>query len=268
MSKKKVRPHPGALAELLKRREMTQMDAASVSGIDRKTLAKINRGEDVKLETLQKLAKKLNAPATHFDARADNSESQVGSKPEEPRWLNLMLRKVDAENLAKMLPTTQRINWQLNFHTIADEAFQFLEQLEEAVNGFHEHLIHPLIDPDVDPDEAAGSLRLQLDGLKKSKRITSLLEELAKHRLAVLGAEYLSWEANKKTTWHDETQYIEINYVSFRNVVLSVEGHPAQPRRANVWQGTEPPKVTPNRYTIIKVNGMYQEEPDQEDVPF
>ena len=263
MSKKKVRPHPGALAQLLKRREMTQMDAASVSGIDRKTLAKINRGEDVKLETLQKLAKKLNAPATHFDVRPDNSESQVGSKPEDPRWLNLMLRKVDAENLAKMLPATQRINWQLNFHTIADEAFQFLEQLEDAVNDFHEHLIYPLISP-----EEVGSLRLQLDGLKKSKRITGLLEELAKHRLAVLGAEYLSWEANEESTWHDETMYLVINYVSSRNVVLSVEGHPAQPRRANVWQGTEPPKVTPNRYTIIKVNGMYQEEPDQEDVPF
>ena len=47
------------------------------------------------------------------------------------------------------------------------------------------------------------------------------------------------------------------NYVSQRNVVLSVEAQPAQARRTTVWQGTLPPKFNPNsETTIITVNGQ------------
>ena len=103
MAKRKIRPHPDALAELLKRQNMTQTEAAAASGIDRKTLAKINRGEDVKEDTLQKLAKKLSVPATYFEPPADDTSRREASQPDNPRFHNLMLRKVDAEGLAKML---------------------------------------------------------------------------------------------------------------------------------------------------------------------
>ena len=102
MAKRKIRPHPGALDEFLKRQNMTQTEAAAASGIDRKTLAKINRGEDVKEDTLQKLAKKLNVPSTYFEPPADDTSRREASQPDNPRFHNLMLRKVDAEGLAKV----------------------------------------------------------------------------------------------------------------------------------------------------------------------
>lgn len=262
MAKTKVRPHPGALAELLNKKDMTQLDAAGVTGIDRKTLAKINRGEDVKLETLQKLAKKLNVAATHFDPPADDSVSRTDTKPDDPRWLSLMLRKLDAVDLAEMLSVTERIVWQLNIHTVDDETVPVLEQLEDAIKDLYGHLFFP-----GDPEED-GSLRSQLAGLKKHKHVASLLEELAKHRLAILGAEYLVWESNQKPEWHEETEFTNISYISSRYLALSIDAHPAQPRRARVWQGNTPPKVAPNWQTIISVNGMRLDTDEDAEIPF
>jgi hypothetical protein len=39
MAKKKVRPRPGALSDLLKKKDTTQFDTARDARVDRKTLA-------------------------------------------------------------------------------------------------------------------------------------------------------------------------------------------------------------------------------------
>ena len=251
MAKRKIRPHQGALAELLNKKDMTQLEAADVTGIDRKTLAKINRGEDVKLETLQKLARKLSVPTTHFDPAADSSVDQVDSQPDDPQWLSLTLRKIDAERLADLLKGDSSMNWQLNVHTVDDGIVPFLEQLEDAVNDLHGYLQFGIYDPEHD-----ASLRLQLDGLKKSKHVARLLEELAKCGLGILGAEYLAWNSETETVWHDENLYTIITYTSRPTAVLSIEGNPVQARRAKVCRGTEPPRFAPDLTTIISVNGV------------
>jgi transcriptional regulator with XRE-family HTH domain len=246
MAKRKIRPHPGALDEFLKRQNMTQTEAAAASGIDRKTLAKINRGEDVKEDTLQKLAKKLNVPSTYFEPPADDTSRREASQPDNPRFHNLMLRKVDAEGLAKVLGS-RIIHWQLNVHTVDEETIPLLEQLEDAVKDFHRYL-----QDDLHWSKEIG-LRGLLDRLKHGKRVASLFEELAKHGLTILGADYLVWDCQTDP----DSEIPRTNYVSQRNVVLSVEAQPAQARRTTVWQGTLPPKFNPNsETTIITVNGQ------------
>src|SRR5438552_1934284 len=109
MAKRKVRPHPGVLAQLLKDKNMTQAEVAASGGIDRKTQAKINRGEEVKQETLQKLADKLKVPITYFDPSAGKPIEEVESPLEEiPGWLSLLLRRLDAHDVPGTLVFVDR----------------------------------------------------------------------------------------------------------------------------------------------------------------
>jgi transcriptional regulator with XRE-family HTH domain len=137
MAKRKVHPRPGALTEVLKRLNMTQADAAKDAArgttiIDRKTLARIDRGEEVKLETLEKLAKRLGVPTSYFDSPSDNSVAQAG-QPDE-----LTLRTVDAEGLADLLKSNVggRLQWQLNVHQLDDGAVSVLDSLSAPSTTF------------------------------------------------------------------------------------------------------------------------------------
>jgi hypothetical protein len=95
-----------------------------------------------------------------------------------------------------------------------------------------------------------------LDRLKKTKRVASLLDELAKHRLAVLGADYLCWMSWKEI---DSTDHPCINYESHSYIVFSIERHPGHERPAEVSQGTVPPKFAPDQETIVCVDGRILE---------
>src|SRR5450830_471644 len=150
----KVRPYPGTLSELLKKKAMTQVDAAAATGVDRKTLAKINLGGEVKLETLQNLAKKLHVPVVLFDPpTAELVDDEINQDEHEAPWMHsVMLRKLDAQHFAEMLKDAQRIRWQLNLAVVDEKACGFLEEFEDAVKQFHQHL---RIEPrEIDEDEA------------------------------------------------------------------------------------------------------------------
>jgi transcriptional regulator with XRE-family HTH domain len=248
MAKVKIRPHPGALAELLKSQSMTQMDAASRSRIDRKTLAKIDHGEEVKLETLQKLANALKVPINHFSPSGSNSVNLVDSQlKDDPEWLSLLLRKVDANGFMEMLWFAEKdhVRWKVNVRRVDDDTIYLLDRLKHAVDWFYTF---------VKKSWSGESLEKQLEHLKTIQKVTTVLEDLSKHRLAILGANYLSWESHNDTDFL--TQLPCLSYVSRPNVLLAVEEYPAHERREKVWQGKVPPKSDAlDQQSIVMVNG-------------
>jgi transcriptional regulator with XRE-family HTH domain len=235
MAKKKVRPCPGALLDLLKRKGMTQMDAA-VGGVDRKTLRKINLGDQVKLETLQKLATTLHVPVSHFLETSPPPDQTGGSV--DPTYTVIMLRKLNAERLAELIKGAQEIRWLLNVQVIDNNARELLEHLEFAVSTAQS--IERLFKYD---------LREQLRRLQAVDSFADLLQKLGKHRLAVLGAEYLHWNAEERNLPK------KVSYTSHRYVLLSVDPSSTQSRRVRVDQGAEPPKSPPDTSTIVYVDG-------------
>jgi transcriptional regulator with XRE-family HTH domain len=250
MAKIKVRPQTGALFELLKKKGMSQMDAHTKTGVDRKTLLKINRGEEVKLETLQQVATKLQVPEAHFlgppPAATEDSD--------DPSWLHtgtVMLRKLDASGLEKLLTQAGRPRWELNAHVGEDAARKFLEEFEGSVEKFWLQLNF-----EIPVNGETLSLKEQLARLKMVDDIAERLEQLAEHRLALLGGDFLFWECTE-TTYLERTRR---DYRSTNTALLSIEPFGAPSRRVPLWsgyQGSPPPKSPISiDIAVVCVNGV------------
>jgi hypothetical protein len=232
--------------------------------LTRKTLTKIDRGEDLKEGTLQKLANKLRVPVDHFYPRANGLIDQEDSQPEGP-----MLRKLDWGRFVDLFGFSERVHWHLNVHKADVETIVFLERFEIAVNDYLQDLNGP---------DADGNLKQQLESLKKTEKLRLFLEEMPKHRLAILGANYLYWDTHggSKASKEQQPSLVRgqsergfeygdsdrpcIFYESSPRVVLSIEEHPAHERRAEfVPQGTLPPKYASDFETVVRVNGRLLE---------
>jgi transcriptional regulator with XRE-family HTH domain len=260
MAQIKVRPRPGALSTLLKEKGLTQMEAHTKTYVDRKTLLKIERGEAVKLETLQQVATRLQVADDYFlnpppTAKGPDDDDVVSAL--EPG--NVMLRKLDVERLEHLLKGEPlRIRWQLNAQVRDGAVRTFLEEMEDAVENFRQQIFLRGIEAS-DGGEPTDSLRFQLSQLKIAEDMATRLAWLAEHRLAVLGTDYLSWERRLQRDVlgpPDQCQAAVLSYDSIRIVVLSIEPLGTQSRRVQVSLGSVPPvSVAPGGPRVIYVGG-------------
>jgi hypothetical protein len=230
MAKKKVHPRPGALMELLKKREMTKTDAAhrDVTGVDRKTLGKINRGEEVKLETLHKVATRLRVPPAYF---LETVEADDANDPSEPMH-SVMLRKLNGERLAELLKDAKTIDWMLNVQVVDEKARKPLRELERAVRGLSGSALIP---------GWTDGLSYQLERLERFHSLSAILKELHECHLAVLAGDYVHWERSDNFF----NQRFIFDYRSDRKILLSVEPASTHSRRVAISPGPEPPKFAP-----------------------
>jgi len=235
MAKKKVRPRPGTLTELLNKREMTQMDAA-VGGVDRKTLRKIDRGEEVKEDTLKNVATRLRVPVDYFLGTAEADE-----EINDPSAHTVMLRRLNGERLAELLKGERGVDWLLNVQVVDQKARKLLDELQRIAIRTFPSTFTNLMD--------------QLERLESVNRLSCILKELHECRLAVLGGDYLYWQRSYGPYARDPKKVFVFDYDSYRKVLLSVEPASTQSRRVPVSPGHEPPKFAPNDSTVVRVDG-------------
>jgi transcriptional regulator with XRE-family HTH domain len=249
MAKITVRPRPGALSDLLKKKGMTQMDAFETTRVDRKTLSKIDRGEEVKLETLQKVANKLQVTEGYFNHPVPAAVDGDVSAVLEPG--TIMLRKLDWPRLEQLLRGAENLRWHLKALVRDDAARAFLEEFEQAVENFRKLLNFDVPEAwDGDP-----SLRFQLNRLKTADDIAARLEQFAAHGVALLGSDYLFWECSSEARSHGpDITWQQFSYNSSRTVLLSVEPFGTLARRVHFFPGKVPPIIADLNTTVF-VNG-------------
>jgi transcriptional regulator with XRE-family HTH domain len=250
VAKIKVSPHPGALSELLKKKGMTQTDAFEKTRVDRKTLLKIERGDEVKLETLQQVAIKLQVTEEYF-RHPPTAEVTAATDDAPPEWGTIMLRKLDVARLEELLRQAARPRWELNAQVRENGARKFLVELEGALEKFWGQVNSSDIDAEGEPL----SLREQLDRLKTADDIAARLEQLAEHRLTLLGGTYQFWECSE-TTYEE---HIRWSYFSSDTPLLSIEPFGTLSRRAQVseYAGSPPPNFPISiEDGVVVVNGV------------
>jgi transcriptional regulator with XRE-family HTH domain len=273
MAKKMVHPRPGALKELLEKRELTQEQAANreVVGLDRKTLRKIDRGEEVKLETLEDVAKRLRVSLGHF-----LGTTEADDKLNDPPAHTVMLRRLNGERLAELLKrvplggrfqsiTGDQLEWLLNVQVVDEKASKLLNELERAASQSRVIPSSTAAQAERVRASAIGwppavpvtdSLSAQLQRVTSLDRLGDILKELHECRLAVLGGDYLYW-VKMPSSFRDEFghHFSEVTYRSFPKVLLSIDPSSTRSRRVPIFPGFEPPKFAPNAATIVTVDG-------------
>jgi transcriptional regulator with XRE-family HTH domain len=264
MAKEKVRPRPGALNEALKERGMTQWDAADHevgTGVDRKTLAKIDRGDEVKRDTLEKVANRLRVSLGHF---LGTTEADDGFNA--PPAHTVMLRRLNGERLAELLKRGGTVEWRLNVQVVDSKAHMLLHELESAVSTLSQasDTATAMKGPKVIRADRGGppvfgdNLSDQLQRLKSFDRLGDILKELHECRLAVLGGDFLYWVqpyGSALNTDESGRQFRLLHYRSTRKILLSIEPSSMRSRRVPISPGPQPPKFAPNASTIVKVDG-------------
>src|SRR5262249_13119244 len=147
-----------------------------------------------KLETVRKVANGLRVPVNFFDPPATELAEQDDH--------NLItLRELDTDGLSELLNKADTITWRLNLPRVDEKVRELLKQFEDAVFYFYQHLHHQSYEW---KERGPHSLQTQLSGLEKGEAVATLMEQLAEHRIIVLGTDYLHWMVSKEIVPEDE----------------------------------------------------------------
>jgi transcriptional regulator with XRE-family HTH domain len=227
---KKVSPRPGALSEMLKLKEMTQQEASNRTGVDRKTLRRIDRGAEVKEKTIEDLARRMGV---RTDAFGLSTTDQNDGSPQADRPSQILtLRQLNVERLVLLISEAHDIHWNLNVPVLDGGVRGLLEDFERVVMQYKERCRFPAQRKSLQET----NLKYQLDDQKKAEELRTLLKRLAEHRLNLLGADYLSWVYRGSDPFGETPDL----WTQPRILLLSID-RMIRIRDVEVWVGVEPP---------------------------
>jgi hypothetical protein len=251
------------------------------TGVDRKTLQAINEGKPVKETTLQKIAVKLRVPPEHLTGEkpADGHEVSVSG---EYYHREIALQRLDATAL-RDLAYRDDINWVLQMDQMTDASEQALKNLREALRAWC-FSIGQVEDPGV-----TDNFDQEISRIKTSADIDRCIEELAQHKLKILGGTYVRWTKefiggevtyDPYDMYPPQTSPRELHYRSRHTVLLCIAPDGKHVSTIQVATGYELPqefdeRKLENRFDFVYADGkkVWTRKPagtssDDDEIPF
>lgn len=269
MAVNKVKPRAGALLTAIENKALTQQDFAKKVGCSRTTLQDINKGKEIKSDTLRKIADELRIPMEHLlelkePSEADDAQDQIVMYDFKDfgRDISLRLPRIkSAEDLKKILQHTNTLIWSLNIKDITDEIEEALIEFERRVEELKNKEKYLPFDEGV-------SLSQLIENRKSQFKIEDYMKNLGNKNIYIYGASYIDWkkEVNYEVIdpYGDYPEKV-IDYTSTKKGIIILDNQNLAFMRYSTLINAEPPLFTSAGENRIRVDGDWLDDQPKED---
>jgi hypothetical protein len=235
MTKKLVAIPEGNLMRIAATKGITTLFALwKKTGVDRKTLRKINTGQPVREKTLQDIEKRLRVPLPHLLGKSTLDEVENSGGLDTFQIREIKLQQLDGAALRRLAGETDQITWLLKMDQMSESLEATLLKLRDSLQRWCHHLA-TFGTPD---------LVDQISSIKASTDINQSVEQLAEQNLKIYGGTYVVWKREPPFLRVMGKRYPgpDLIYTSQTEVLLSIAPEKKNNSTVRVSIGWEPPQ--------------------------
>ena len=247
--KKKVSLPAGRLKELLDERNLSRkaLTENALGGpiIDTKTVKVIERGEEVKIETMEKICEPLGLSLDEllaFNGAPLNLNSRVVEF--DLFGESIPAYEARADEISGVLRQAARIRKNIDLQTLSTKQENLILALEDWIKTSANAV----------PQTTDQSFSQQIEFKRISKIFEQIQQQLRSHNLKVLIAKYKFWERSDQFYNHHDIYFTSTNIVARAIVPTSATG-----TTFSVIQGEKPPKTM---FEFKEATESWVENPD------
>jgi hypothetical protein len=246
----------------------SQSDLQVMTGVDRKTISKIEAGKPAKAVTMKRLADGQGTTLQHLlDGGKDTPPGSHATQ-------SLELSQFDGKKLTHWLNDVSdpdHIEWHVSLDKVDETMHSSLLRLEEHIKTF------------IDLNRGRGewarshrSLKAQLNKVRICDELGVLIQEIRCQGVKLFGGSWPKWQLYKSDEDGDVPPIVERTYTSSRHIIISIEPKSQTSSRREIDRGEMPPTQfsdLDNKWGSITVDDklVWQRRPpafDDDGIPF
>lgn len=216
MAKKMLKAQRGVIAKLMKDHEKSKAELAALTGVDWKTLHRIDLSIPVKDTTLQQVANRVGVPLGHLIDGVNTPTDEKAESLDYKATEEIMIRPVEPDRLRNQLTNCGRVRWHLDLMEVSADLAARLEEFEACIEALRMHINSEISVPDTE----AFSLKYQLRFTKNWSAIQEQIASLRSQNIEILTGTYLFWISDEMFGHYDQPHHLQAVEYSSTKVLL------------------------------------------------